>query len=78
MKVSRMAARLGINYRVLLDERNRVGIRFQGGELPTTVIIDDQGHLRRRFIGVRTLSAFEAMLAEVLAPSQSTAAAVLR
>jgi hypothetical protein len=31
------------------------------GELPTTVIVDAQGNVRRRFIGARNLAVFEAM-----------------
>jgi thiol-disulfide isomerase/thioredoxin len=64
--VSRMAKKLGINYTVLLDERNHVGARFNGGELPTTVIVDSEGNVRRRFVGARSLAMFEAMLEEVL------------
>jgi hypothetical protein len=63
-QVDRVVKRLGINYPVLLDERNEVGSRFNGGELPTTVIIDPAGNLRRRFVGGRSLSVFEALVAE--------------
>ena len=54
----------GINYPILLDERNEVGGRYNGGELPTTVIVDTQGNVRRRFIGARSLPVFEAMITE--------------
>lgn len=54
-----------INYPVLLDEQNEVGGRYNGGELPTTLIVDAQGKIRRRFVGARSLPVFEAMLAEV-------------
>jgi hypothetical protein len=64
-KVDRMAKKLGINYTVLLDERNTVGGRFNGGELPMTLIVDASGNIRRRFVGARDLATFEAMLAEV-------------
>lgn len=63
-KVARTVKDRGINYPVLLDPDAKVGGRFNGGELPTTVIIDPQGHLRRRFIGERNVQVFEAMLAE--------------
>jgi thiol-disulfide isomerase/thioredoxin len=69
-QVSRMAKKLGINYTVLLDERNVVGARFNGGELPTTVIVDGEGNVRRRFVGARSLVVFEAMLREVMGPGQ--------
>lgn len=54
----------GITYPVLLDEKNEVGGRFNGGELPTTVIVDAHGNVHRRFIGTRSLPVFEAMIAE--------------
>ena len=63
-KVARTAKARNVNYPVLLDEKNDVGGRYNGGELPTTVIVDAQGNVRRRFIGARNLAVFEAMLAE--------------
>jgi thiol-disulfide isomerase/thioredoxin len=63
-KVVRTAKARGINYPILLDEKNDVGGRFNGGELPTTVIVDAQGSVRRRFVGARSLPVFEAMIAE--------------
>jgi thiol-disulfide isomerase/thioredoxin len=67
-KVAKTVALRGINYPVLLDEKNTVGSRFNGGELPTTVIIDAQGRIRRRFIGTRSLPVFESMIAEASKP----------
>lgn len=67
-KVIRTAKARGINYPVLLDEKNEVGGRFNGGELPTTVIIDAQGKVRRRFVGARSLPVFEAMMVEASQP----------
>ncbi len=61
--VARVVKKLGINYTVLLDADNRVGGRFNGGELPTTVIVDPYGAICRRFVGARDLNTFEAMLA---------------
>jgi peroxiredoxin len=72
-KVSRTAKKLGINYTVLMDESNEVGGRFNGGELPTTVLVDPQGNVRRRFVGARALPVFEAMLAEITQPQFSSA-----
>jgi len=63
-KVARTVKARGINYPILLDEKNEVGGRFNGGELPTTVIVDAHGQVRRRFIGARSLPVFEAMIAE--------------
>jgi len=69
-KVSRTVRARGINYTILLDEKNEVGGRFNGGELPTTVIVDANGNVRRRFVGARSLAVFEAMIAEASQPQQ--------
>ncbi len=63
-KVERAVQRLGINYPVLIDDRNVVGARYNGGELPTTLLVDHEGRLCRRFIGPRRLSVLEAMIRE--------------
>jgi thiol-disulfide isomerase/thioredoxin len=62
--VERAVKLRGINYRVLLDPRSSVGGQYNGGELPTTVIFDTDGRVRRRFLGERSVSVFEAMIAE--------------
>ena len=71
-KVARTVKARGINYTVLLDRNNSVGSRFNGGELPTTIIVDAQGYVRRRFIGARSLPVFEAMIVEASQPLPST------
>ena len=58
----------GINYTVLLDPTGSAGGQFNGGELPTTVIIDAEGRVRRRFIGERSIAVFEAMITEASKP----------
>ena len=61
----------------LLDEHNEVGGRYNGGELPTTVLVDAQGNVRRRFIGARGIVVFEAVIAEAsqsLPPVQTASA----
>lgn len=63
-KVIRAVKARGINYTVLWDPKSSLGGQFNGGELPTTVLIDPQGRVRRRFIGERSLAVFEAMVAE--------------
>lgn len=70
-KVARVAAAQKLNYPVLLDERNEVGGRFNGGELPTTVIVDAQGYVRRRFLGTRSLPVLEALVTEAALPLPS-------
>ena len=78
-KIARAVQVRGINYPVLLDEKNEVGGRYNGGELPTTIIVDARGNVRRRFIGARSLPVFEAMLAEAAqepAPGSSAALAL--
>jgi thiol-disulfide isomerase/thioredoxin len=63
--VTRVAKARGITYQVWLDPKNTVGSRFNGGELPTNVLIDPAGNVRRRFIGTRSLAAWEGMIAEL-------------
>lgn len=67
-KVARAAKERHLNYQILLDEKNDAGGRYNGGELPTTVIVDAQGNLRRRFVGTRSMAVFEAMVAEAATP----------
>jgi len=68
-KVARTVKVRGINYPILLDEKNEIGGRFNGGELPTTVIVDGSGNVRRRFVGARSLPVFEAMIVEAGEPT---------
>jgi len=67
-RVGRFVKGSGISYPVLLDPNSEVGPRFNGGELPTNVLIDAQGYVRRRFVGGRTVAAFEAMIDELASP----------
>jgi hypothetical protein len=69
-KVARTVKARGINYTVLLDEKNEVGGRFNGAELPTTVIVDKNGNVRRRFVGARSLAVFEVMVTEASHPER--------
>jgi thiol-disulfide isomerase/thioredoxin len=62
-RVARTIKARGIQYRILLDPESSVGARFNGGELPTNVLIDKQGRFARRFIGPRSAEVFEGMLA---------------
>lgn len=71
-KVVRVAKKRGLNYPVLLDEQNDVGGRYNGGELPTTVLVDAEGYVRRRFVGARSLPVFEAMITEARQPLPTT------
>jgi len=64
-QVARLAALKNLKYRILLDPKNSVGARFNGGELPTNVLIDDRGYFRRRFVGPRGIGVLEAFLSEI-------------
>jgi thiol-disulfide isomerase/thioredoxin len=76
-KVERAVKLRGINYHILLDPTSSAGSRYNGGELPTTVIFDKEGRVRRRFIGERSLNVFEAMIADAgKPPGASRSAAV--
>ncbi len=56
-----------INYPVLLDEKEVLKGRDFVGQMPTYVLIDTQGNIRRRFIGSRTETVFAAMINELSA-----------
>jgi cytochrome c biogenesis protein CcmG, thiol:disulfide interchange protein DsbE len=64
-KVARTVRSRGINYTVLWDANGLVAGSFNGGELPTTVLIDKDGLVRRRFVGERSRKVFESMVAEI-------------
>ncbi len=64
-KVARVVTARHMTYSVLLDPGNVVGSQYNGGELPTNVLIDSAGKVRRRFVGARPLNAWEAMIKEV-------------
>jgi len=67
-KVARTSKARHVNYPILLDEKYDAGGRYNGGELPTTVLVDAQGNVRRRFVGARNMAVFEAMIAEAALP----------
>jgi thiol-disulfide isomerase/thioredoxin len=73
-KVQRAVKLRRINYPVLLDPKGLVGGQYNGGELPTTVIFDAEGRVRRRFIGERTLEVFQAMVTEAGKPINASQA----
>lgn len=62
-QVEQCAQQHGITYPVLIDETAAIGHRFNALELPTNVLIDRAGHVRRRFVGLRSAAVVEAMLA---------------
>lgn len=67
-----------INFRVLLDPKADAAARFHVSELPTCVLVDSEGRVRRRFAGGRRLEVLTAMLNEIAASktaSQPTPAA---
>ena len=63
--VGGFARKQGLNYPILLDPDGSVSQLYQGNELPVNVLVDGEGHLRRRFIGPRSAEAFDAMIAEL-------------
>jgi thiol-disulfide isomerase/thioredoxin len=67
-KVARVVQSKNINYPVFLDVHDEAGDQYNGGELPTTVIVDADGNVRRRFIGSRKLRTFDSMVEEAGKP----------
>ena len=68
-QVTRLVKSRGINYQILLDPAGEIGARFNGQELPTNVILDASGQVRRRFIGARDGTVLETMLREATDPA---------
>jgi len=56
------AAERHITYPVLLDHDGKSMAPYGGGDLPVSVLVDPQGNVRRRVLGARTMSAWEAMV----------------
>ena len=69
-KIERLVKSKGINYTIVLDPAGEIGARFNGQELPTNVILDTNGQVRRRFIGARAATALETMLHEASEPAK--------
>ncbi len=65
-KVRSAAKAHDINYRILLDPENRIGVQFAAGELPTNIMIDGDGRVRRRFLGSRSLFALTGFVEELI------------
>lgn len=70
-RVERSVKLRGMNYRILLDPDSSVSGQYNGGELPTNVIFDKDGRVRRRFVGERNFGVFKAMIAEAGKPISS-------
>ncbi len=64
-KVSRFAETYGINYRIMIDESGDVLNHYMSTQLPTTVLIDTRGNIRRRFTGIRTPTVLRTMVDEL-------------
>ena len=76
-QVARVKDRQKLNYRVSLDEIGTVSGKYNGGELPTTLIIDPQGMLRRRYVGPRSLPVLEALIAGAQRPAATISVATM-
>lgn len=70
-RVAAFVGRQRFNYPVWLDPDSELGACFDGGELPTNVLLDAEGRVRRRFVGERSLAVWEAMLRELDAPARA-------
>jgi len=64
-KILRVIRKKSIEYPIAMDPSARIGQRFNGQELPTNVLIDAEGRIRRRFIGSRPIHSWESMLHEI-------------
>lgn len=59
-----LVARMNVTHPVLVDPKGFLVFRFNVQEVPTYVLIDAQGNLRRRFAGSRSAAVFQAMMDE--------------
>jgi cytochrome c-type biogenesis protein len=62
------------DYSIVLGGKD-VGSQLPASPLPTTYIIDREGRIREKFIGEKSLAAFEAVLKPLLDESQASAKA---
>lgn len=69
--IQRTVSERNIRYPMLVDSKGTVGLRFGVEDLPTYVLIDAQGMIRRVFAGNRTQSVLEAMVEELTATKTS-------
>lgn len=69
------AATHHISFPMLLDPKGTIGSRFTANSLPTYILIDPDGKIRRRAVGFRNRSALAAMVEDVSAPEAFAASA---
>ena len=63
-KIEELCKQNGVTYRMALDSDGRAMNAFGGEAVPTSVLIDATGHLRRRLVGGRSAGAWDAMIGE--------------
>jgi thiol-disulfide isomerase/thioredoxin len=63
--VAKVVKEKGITYPVALDRTGAALAAYRGDGLPTSVLIDAQGNVRRRFVGARTVEVLERMIDEI-------------
>ena len=68
-KIRRVIWKKELKYTIAMDPFSTIGKRFNGQELPTNVLIDAEGNIRRRFVGPRPIQSWQAMLHEIGVPS---------
>lgn len=61
------ATRLKLNYPMLMDTKEEMGRRFKIENVPGYVLIDADGLVRRRFVGIRSEAILETMIKEASA-----------
>ena len=66
-----VARQRGATYAMLIDAKGKIASRFAVEELPTYVLIDAQGRIRRLAVGNRTQPVLQALLKEALQSSSA-------
>lgn len=69
-KLQDLSATESLNIPVFVDASGETARLFNVTQVPTTVLIDSDGYLRRRFVGVRTPETLMAMLQEIEAKNR--------
>jgi len=64
-KIGDLRRQYGLTYRIGLDMDGRAMNAFGGESIPTSILIDGDGWIRRRVVGQRSVEAWDAMIADM-------------
>ena len=73
-KLHEVMASEALTLRILVDTTGQPARLFNINQLPTTILIDRDGYLRRRFVGPRTAEALAVMFGETISSTEHSVA----